>query len=269
MHDGHIHTPFCPHGTADNLESYIHTAKERDAQSLTFTEHAPLPRTFDDPVPGKDSGMASEQLHPYLQAVTAAKEKWKNDIEIKVGLEVDYIHGYEAETKALLDEAGPYLDDAVLSVHFLPLNDRFHCIDFSPESFGEIVKEAGSLQAVYALYFEQVKQSIQADLGTYKPDRIGHMTLVRKFQKRFPRDFSDEIWQFEVLDLVLQYGMSLDINTAGRYKPDCGEMYPPGKTAETAARMGIPLVYGSDAHASKQVCAELAETVSHLQAFER
>jgi len=40
--DGHIHTPFCPHGTADTFEQYIEWFLEHQVDEISFTEHAPL-----------------------------------------------------------------------------------------------------------------------------------------------------------------------------------------------------------------------------------
>ena len=44
--DGHIHTPFCPHGTTDSFETYIEKAIANNFTEITFTEHAPLPQTL-------------------------------------------------------------------------------------------------------------------------------------------------------------------------------------------------------------------------------
>ena len=41
--DGHIHTPFCPHGTKDSFEEYIEKALSLGFKEISFTEHAPLP----------------------------------------------------------------------------------------------------------------------------------------------------------------------------------------------------------------------------------
>ena len=55
--DGHIHTPYCPHGTNDTFHDYVETALGLGFEEITFTEHAPLPKGFNDPTPAKDSGM--------------------------------------------------------------------------------------------------------------------------------------------------------------------------------------------------------------------
>ena len=43
LRDGHIHSPFCPHGTDDSLESYVEEALKQGLVEMSFTEHMPLP----------------------------------------------------------------------------------------------------------------------------------------------------------------------------------------------------------------------------------
>ena len=246
--DGHIHTPFCPHGTKDELHAYIEKAIQSGFGDLSFTEHAPLPSSFVDPAPEKDSGMSFENMRPYLDAVKQAKDAYMNDIHIRVGLEVDYITGYEAETRSFLDEFGPLLDDSILSVHFLRGNSEYFCMDYSKEVFMELARKAGSVEAVYQLYYDTVEASIAADLGRFKPKRIGHPTLVHKFQLAHGEKIDDDQQFRHILKKIAEAGYEMDLNGAGFSKPDCLESYPPAQYIPAAKSLGIPLVFGSDAH---------------------
>ncbi|UXH43865.1 histidinol-phosphatase HisJ [Rossellomorea vietnamensis] len=246
--DGHVHTPFCPHGSTDSFEMYVERAIALDYRAITFTEHAPLPEGFVDTTPDQDSGMDPSRLSEYFDALDILKEKYKDKIIILSGLEVDYIDGFEKETAEILTTYGPRMDDSILSVHFLQHRGKWDCLDFSPDVFGSMVDDYGSVDAVYARYYETVLKSTRADLGVYKPKRIGHITLVKKFQKLFPasQSFSDEV------SLILQEmagrDLELDYNGAGFVKPHCGESYPPPEVIKQARAMGIKIVYGSDAH---------------------
>ena len=62
MRDGHIHSPYCPHGSSDSFEQYIKKAIEVGVKVMTFTEHLPLPKNFNDPSPENDSAMSEEHL---------------------------------------------------------------------------------------------------------------------------------------------------------------------------------------------------------------
>ena len=154
--DGHIHSPYCPHGTSDSFELYIEKAIANEFTDITFTEHAPAPHGFIDTVPDQDSFMRSEYLEPYIIELQKLKNKYARDINIRIGLEVDYIEGYEKETKNLLDQIGHQLDDSILSVHFLLFDNKFECLDYSPDSFSTFVEHVGSLDAVYKLQNQTV-----------------------------------------------------------------------------------------------------------------
>ncbi|KAB7705892.1 histidinol-phosphatase HisJ [Bacillus aerolatus] len=251
--DGHIHTPFCPHGTKDTLDSYIEEAIRQGFSRLTFTEHAPLPAGFTDSTPTQDSGMNPEKLDAYFASLQRVKQEYAADLTVDIGLEVDFIEGFEKETASFLNEYGSLLDDSILSVHFLKKSSSWYCLDYSADLFGEMTGIFGSTAAVYEAYFKTVERSIKADLGPFKPKRIGHITLVHKFQKQFPceADFSSEI--DSLLQAIKNNGYEIDFNGAGLRKPLCKESYPPPKVAQQANEMGIPLVYGSDAHQAKDI----------------
>ncbi|MBU8905202.1 histidinol-phosphatase HisJ [Desertibacillus haloalkaliphilus] len=263
LYDGHVHTPFCPHGTKDTIESYIEQALAHGIKGLTFAEHAPLPEGFIDPTPLRDSAMKKEHLYEYIELIQQYKKDYKDKIDIRVGLEVDYIVGFEKETTALLNDVGPQLDDSLLSVHFLRNDDRYYCLDYSPEAFAEMIDVFGSIDGVYKNYFDTVKQSITANLGSYKPKRIGHITLVRKFQNKYPatHDFRANIT--DILDTISTRQLQLDYNGAGTAKPLCREPYPPASVVEEAIQRKIPLIYGSDAHSHKGLLQGKDQLVQH------
>ncbi|SDH31733.1 histidinol-phosphate phosphatase [Alteribacillus persepolensis] len=250
--DGHIHTPYCPHGSKDSFKQYIERCIDEGFDTITFAEHAPLPPGFNDPVPAQDSAMPLSSLSSYITAIETLKAEYRRDITILTGLEIDYIEGFEQETKAFLDEIGPQLDDSILSVHFLQSKGSYFCLDFSPDSFAALVTSTGSLQNTIDLYFNTLKSSIESELGPYKPKRLGHMTLIKKFQRRYGQmDITEHARH--ILEHVKHAGMELDYNGAGTAKPLCQEPYPPHDIALEAKKRGIPLVYGSDAHQEKEL----------------
>jgi histidinol-phosphatase (PHP family) len=251
--DGHIHTPFCPHGSKDSFHEYIEKAISLQYTHLTFTEHAPLPDGFTDTTPDRDSGMAEDEVSAYFEALDELKDEYKHRIKIKSGLEVDYIEGYEKETADFLTRWGHRLDDSILSVHFLFFRNKWDCLDYSPEVFRSMIEYYGSANSVYIHYYRTLLKSIEADLGPFKPNRIGHITLVKKFQKLFPasKPFTNEIGQ--ILKAVAARGLELDYNGAGVIKPHCGESYPPKDIIDRAHSLGIKTVYGSDAHSANAI----------------
>ncbi|MET3697261.1 histidinol-phosphatase (PHP family) [Bacillus oleivorans] len=262
--DAHIHTPYCPHGAKDKFEEYIEQALIKGFSSITFTEHAPLPHSFADPTPLKDSAMKEEDVEPYIIEINRLKEQYKNEITIKTGFEVDYIAGFEEETQDFLNRYGPQLDDSILSVHFIKCHDQWLCIDYSPDTFSEAIRLTGGADHVYQLYFNQVLKSIRADLGPFKPRRIGHITLAAKFQKKYPPSHSFSSSITEILKEIKEKRYELDMNTAGLRKPLCREIYPRPDILTAAKQMGIPLVFGSDAHHAKELGADYSLIQEYL-----
>jgi histidinol-phosphatase (PHP family) len=262
LRDGHIHSHYCPHGTKDSFKDYVERAIILGFKEISFTEHAPLPEGFLDPAPTKDSAINLQQLQDYFLEIEKIKKEYRGVIKINCGLEVDYIEGYEKEIKKFLDKVGPQLDDAILSVHFLKHQNGYDCMDYSPDVFGKMIEIYGSVEALYSKYYETLIKSVQANLGAYKPRRIGHITLSHKFQKKYPTDqlFQREI--FELLSAIKEHGYELDYNGAGTAKPLCREPYPPSWVVEKAIAMDIPLVYGSDAHQSKELGQGIAQMIS-------
>lgn len=261
LKDGHIHTPFCPHGTKDPLEYYVEKAISLGFNEISFTEHAPLPEGFVDTTPMKDSAMPLEKLSDYFSEVRRVKEIYKNKIIINAGLEVDYIEGFEAEIIDFLNDYSDYIDDAILSVHFIKFMNEYDCLDYSPNHFEKMIKRYGSVEKIYKNYFRTLLQSINADLGPNKPKRIGHMTLIKKFQRKFPANHEFQREQLQILQAIRKQGLELDYNGAGTAKPLCLETYPSSWVAEEAVRLGIPLVYGSDAHQVKELMQGYKDTI--------
>ena len=235
MKDGHIHTPYCPHGTDDKFEQYVEKAIKVGLDEISFTEHFPLPKGFTDPAPDNDSSINLEQLKSYINDVKKLKDRYKDKIEIK----------------SLLDEYGKYLEDGILSVHMIKIKDEYYCMDFSSEEFEKIVNLLGSIESVYNLYYDTLIKAVNADLGEYKPKRIGHLNLVRKYNKKFPYDYSKNKKLEELVKLISEKEYELDYNVAGLFKEDCGEVYISGYLAELIKKYNVNVVLGSDSHSSK------------------
>ena len=253
LKDGHIHTPYCPHGTDDSFEEYVQKAIQVGVDEISFTEHFPLPEGFEDPAPAKDSSIEADKMESYINDVKKIKEKYKDKIKINIGAEVDYIEGFEEEIKNNLNKYGEYLEDSILSVHMIKIEDKYYCMDFSCEEFEKIVNLLGSVESVYNLYYETLIKAINSDLGKYKPKRIGHLNLVRKYNKKFPYDYSNNKKLKELVKLISDRGYELDYNIAGLFKEDCGETYISGYLEELIKQYNIKLVLGSDSHSAKYI----------------
>lgn len=261
--DGHTHTQYCLHGSGEEAEAFVLKAIEKGFTQYSITEHPPLPASFLTKLPYTQGEIATfnmkdEDMDSYIKEMQVLKSKYKDKIAIKIGLELDYLPAEITHLRYLLKEYGSYLDDALLSLHFLWGRGGWRCVDHSSRDFQEgLIEHYSTYEEAQLAYYGLLEEAIKEDLGRYKPKRIGHMTLCNKFQHalnpqglKSPRvNKSIE----NILGLMVGQGYSIDVNVAGLYKEHCGEIYPPLWVIEKAKELGIPMVYGSDAHAVEDV----------------
>lgn len=254
--DGHVHSKYCPHGSNDSMEEYLNVAISKGLQEITFTEHMALPQSII--VQGmeetflKTASPSIEELDKYFEEVKKVKEIYKDKIKVNIGLEVDYIEGYEEETEKILNKYGDLLEDSILSVHLGKYDDKYYCLDCI-ESFEELLKIIGNIEKIYDLYYNTILKAIKSNLGEFKPKRIGHPTLVRIFNKKYPIDYKNNKIIEDIIKEIKEKGYELDFNTSGLRKKLCGEVYPSGYFYELAVSNHVPMVYGSDSHEAASV----------------
>ncbi|MDI4583985.1 histidinol-phosphatase HisJ [Oenococcus sp. UCMA 14587] len=257
--DGHTHTELCPHGSGESTEQMIQRAIQLGMQRYCITEHAPLPPEFaaqyaGTPAGFKEAALRLDQVDDYLRLANGLQHKYANQLDISVGFEVDFLPDHVAWTRHFLDVYGTQTQENILSVHFMQgRDDHFWCIDMSTDDFKTgFGKWLAQPQRVFAQYYKTVLASVRADLGNYAPQRIGHMSLVRKYQDFFgltdPLNTDNLAIIDQILNLIHQQQRELDLNLAGLYKPFCNDFYPGKQILRHARKLDIPLVYGSDAH---------------------
>ena len=245
--DGHIHTPFCPHGTRDTLEAYVIEAIRLGREEITFTEHFPLPSGVTTESFARECSLSNEEIPLYLEAVNEIKNKFEGKIKINKGFEVDYVEGFEEEIIKQLNRYGKDIEDAILSVHFVRYEGKCYAIDYLPD-FKVLLNKMGHLEGLYDLYFKTILKSIEADLGPFKPKRIGHPSLIRIFNQKYPICYDDKGLFSKIVSKMLEEGYEADFNVAGLRKADCKETYPSGKLLELMKEYNIKCVGGSDSH---------------------
>jgi histidinol-phosphatase (PHP family) len=258
--DGHTHTQYCPHGSGENVELLIEKAIEFGFDEYHITEHTPVPESFKKrlkPIEAIETLAMSEfDVDHYLNEMLKVKEKYKDRIRINVGFEYDFLPKHSEWTTHFLNEYGKYCDTGLLSVHYLEGTDGLHCIDYKAEDTLEgLVNFYGSAENFQLAYYELVIQSILENLGPFKPNRIGHMTLCNKFKKFIQCEDTEKIMnkQIELLKTVKKFDYCLDYNTAGLFKSYCGETYLPDQLLQYVYSLKIDLIYGSDAHSVKDI----------------
>lgn len=258
--DGHTHSEYCPHGEIDDTEALVAAAVAAGFTHYAITEHSPMPEEFFARLPGelgaesRGGVMALSDLEHYLRKAHRLKDKYRDRIQVLVGLELEFAEDFSPWLRDLLQEYGNQLDDGLVSVHYLPVPDgRLVPLDYTWEMTRDLLlPQLGGLEGFEAAYYRAVLASALADLGPRAPRRLGHPSLCRKFLGDWPeedRGLSPEI-QAEIaalLDAAAPRGFAIDFNVAGLHA-SYGRFYPGSWVATQAARRGMSLCYGSDSH---------------------
>ncbi|MFA5060187.1 MAG: histidinol-phosphatase HisJ [Candidatus Omnitrophota bacterium] len=229
--DYHMHTPLCGH--AVGLPSqYVEHAIKIGLKEMGFSDHAPLVSHLDPKIT-----MNMEQLPLYLEMIEDVKKRYAKKIKIKVGIEADFLPGYESKTKAILNS---YPFDYVYgSVHFIG--------KWGFDNPDERVRwKEEDINCVYHDYYDLLRRSAQSGLF----DIMAHVDLVKKFGNRPAEDMAHEVRK--TAEVFKDYGVAIEINSSGLRKP-CKEIYPSLWNLRIYAQAGIPLIFGSDAHEPQHV----------------
>jgi histidinol-phosphatase (PHP family) len=237
--DYHMHTPLCRHATGEPGE-YARRALAAGLTEIGFSDHSPMPRDDFD-----NWRMRNDQLDEYVAMVRQAQKDFPN-LTIRLALEVDYLPGHEDWIRQLA--ARHPWDYFIGSVHYV--SDSWD-ID-NPAKLSEWNHRDPF--EVWSLYFERLTRA--AETGLF--EIIGHADLPKKFGHRPDRDCTPLYERF--LSAAKKHGCAIELNTAGLRK-DCREIYPSRQILELAFQKGVPITFGSDAHAPGEVGMNFAEAV--------
>jgi histidinol-phosphatase (PHP family) len=231
--DYHLHTPLCGHATGAPRE-YVLAAQKAGLAEIGFSDHNPMPTQFDD------WRMGPGQLGEYLALVEDARREFP-DFPIRLGLECDFIPGYEAHIRELAAQAE--WDYLIGSVHYVTpewdIDNPKHLKRWTEQPVDEI----------WTAYFAAYTKMVESCLF----DFLAHPDLVKKFGHRPEGDLTR--FYKRMLDAASEAGAVLEVSTAGLRK-DAREIYPSREFLKAAFARHIPIVINSDAHAPGEVAYE-------------
>jgi len=251
--DYHVHlrpddpdTPASRYFTPANAERYREVASERGVQELGVAEHV-----------HRFTAALDVWQHPFWRAsavddLDAYVGFVREETDLKLGIEADYIAGREDRMANLL-EAHEW-DYVVGSVHFL----GDHAVDFDDET--GVWRHETSAERVWRRYFEAIAES--ATCGLF--DIISHPDLVKIWGSGRPVPSKDPRYFYEpAVEAMLEGGVAMEVSTAGLRKP-VGEIYPSRAFLEMAVDAGVPIALSSDAHVPEQLAFRYDDAVKLL-----
>lgn len=225
MIDYHLHTMFCNHAVG-GMEQYIRSAIDLGLREICFLDHLTIQETK------TGLSMTPAEVSYYFNAVQILKQKYKNAIGIKAGLEIDFSPAY---TDLFQDIIRTYAFDVIAtSLHFL--GDLDIVSHRSAWRRGE-----KNTDDVYELYFEQFEKMLDYDYF----DVICHFDLIKKFGRIPSRSFEKEC--DDILSIIKSKDVTVEVNTSG-YNHPAGEIYPSPDILKKCHEQGIRITLGSDSH---------------------
>ncbi|GGD98890.1 histidinol-phosphatase [Paenibacillus nasutitermitis] len=245
--DYHTHHERCGHAVG-KLEEYVRRGIEIGLDELGLSDHMPLlhvdPATY---LP--EMAMPMDELPRYVEECFELKAKYKGRIDLRVGLEGDYIEGWEDRIGAMI--AGYPWDYVIGSVHFL---GEWDITDFRQTQGWE----SRDRLAVYKQYYGAVSKAAASGLYDY----IGHIDVIKRFGFQPGADVTD--LEDAALETVKRYNGAIELNASGLRTP-AAEMFPSRRMLERACELGIPVTIGSDAHQPERLGQYLDEARAMLK----
>jgi histidinol-phosphatase (PHP family) len=239
LYDTHMHTTLCKHavGTTDDYAAW---AFQCGLKGIIFTCHNPGPKGWDERI-----RMSIEQFQEYIKLVQQTHEAWSGRLDVRLGLECDYVPGMEPFLEKLLTYQG--LEYVLGSVH-----PHAH---YYKNKYYE-----GDITAFQKLYFEHLAQAAESGLF----DTLAHPDLIKTV---FPNEWDPfGVWDsvLRALDRIAVANVAMELNTSGLIK-NIKEVNPNIHMLVAMAERDIPVVIGSDAHEPKRVAADFDTAINILE----
>jgi len=239
----HSHSHYCD--GKGSPEQQVQGALAQGLRAFGFSSHCPVP--FEN-----QWSMKAERLADYLVETRALKIKYEGQIELYVGLEVDFI------PEMVGPKDFPILDYCVGSVHYVGLNQFGQPweIDGSSVEFLECLDTlyGGDIQAVLQKYYGIIRQMVETD----PPQIMGHLDKIKMHNAARHLFDESEPWYVEEVEQTLQAiakaGIITEINTRGNYKRDL-DLYPSAWIIKRMKELQIPICINSDSHRPEEITA--------------
>ncbi len=252
----HSHCSFCDGRYP--MEEFVRAAIQEGFYSYGVSSHAPLPFPT-------HWTMNQEDMSAYLAEFSRIKGQYGSQIELYLGLEIDYLN--EAHHPAI-----PYfqelpLDYRIGSIHMLKnVSGEMEDVDCSKETFREKLHACfdNDLEAVLHAYYEA--QLRMLELGGF--DILGHCDKINSRAEFCRPGILQESWFRKLMDsffdAIADSGIMLEVNTK-KYLPE-GVFFPDKSYFSAINARHIPVVVNSDAHYIQKLNDGRPEALSLLYA---
>ena len=229
------------------FDELIAWAREHHVTELGFSDHLALHPSGIDP----KWAMSRTQLPTYVQEILQHQQALAGQLQIRLGLEVDWYPGAEDRiVQTLADYPWDYL---IGSVHEI----NGFTVDHTAEPWKKLTaQQRDDIHQQYWIYLRAMAESGLFDIAA-------HLDLPKKFGYLPQRDLSREINL--ALDAIAQAGMVVELNTAGWHKR-INDAYPSEAILQCCFERDIPVTISADAHQSDHLLRDFTRAVDRLRA---
>ena len=230
----HTHTFRCNHASGAD-EDYVQSAIAAGLTVLGFSDHTPFffPGTYYSAF-----RMYPDKIQGYAESILALKEKYRDHIDIRLGLEVEYYPDRMADLLALIAPCG--IEYMILGQHFCG-NELDSPYNGTPTDRESHLKR----------YCDQLIDAMDTKLFSY----FAHPDLVN-----FTGD--EEIYDHHIRRLLMaakERDIPMEINLLGIRGQ---RHYPNQQFWKIAGEVKCPVVIGCDAHEPKHVSDPDSERIA-------
>lgn len=243
MIDYHLHGDFCGHAEGEP-EDYVLEAISKGFKEIGISAH--LPKVVD---PDPYHAMLEEDLPRYVGLVGRLREKYADEITVRLGIEADYFPGHEDDTARLL-KAYPF-DYVLGAVHFI---GDWHFTSLA----GRDRYAAEDPAVVFPEYFRLLADAVSTGLF----DILAHPDALRKESFRPPRQMLEEY--AAIAGMLAAGGMAVEVSSAG-LRRGAGSLYPEKDFLRACLAENVPVTPGSDAHTPLDVGRDFEELFRFLE----
>lgn len=250
----HSHCSFCD-GRAP-MESFVESAVNAGFTAYGISSHAPLPFPT-------GWTLSRERMDDYLEEIGRLKERYRGQIELYAGMEIDYLN--ERQHPAIPYFQQLSLDYRIGSVHLVYTPEgKIVDTDTSVENFRQLLTEDfhGDLKGLVSAYFLASMHLVEQ--GGF--DFVGHINKISYNAEQCDSALTQGEWYRRKLEdlfaFVAERGLRIEVNT--KYYPKRGCFFPRLEDWKLLKQWKIPVVVNSDAHFPELVNAGRKEALQAL-----
>lgn len=247
----HTHTTYCD--GVNTPEEMVQEALRMGCHTLGFSGHAPA-----DLWGSEDWAIPVSKMTAYRDELFSLKQKYADQIEILVGLELDY---YSPKPD--------WVEYTIGSVHQLKLGGDVEIpVDLAYDQVYRLVGEVyGGDFMAYAKDF----YALSADVANRTQcDIVGHFDLLTKFNEKYHYlDESDPRYQamaLEALDAVMEKNVLFEMNTGAISRGWRSTPYPAPFLLKHLAQKKGRVILNSDAHSRENLLCCFEDSVEYARA---